>query len=174
MKKRSGFTLIEVIIVIGIVAILTVIIFPSVSNIRAKNRDTERVADISALQLALSLYYNKNGSYPDVNRGLDAVSPTYTPLDSKTGPESADEYIYVPLTRGGASDPCSYYHLGVKLELSNTQIDTSSAFSTVDSDSDDAPDAANGYKYCGVYAGTGIPAYVDGDDDDKLFYSVRP
>lgn len=159
----------EVIIVIGIVAILTVIIFPSVSNIRAKNRDTERVADISALQLALSLYYNKNGSYP---ASLDYVSPDYTPEDSKFGPVEDDEYIYVPLTRGNIDDPCSYYHLGVKLELPNTQIDTTSTFSTINVSG--APVSANGYKYCVAAPAEGIPAYSGANADDKLFYSVRP
>ena len=170
-KFEKGFTLVEVIIVIGIVAILTVIIFPSVSNIRAKNRDTERVADISALQLALSLYYNKNGSYPTA---LDELS-TYTTDDSRTGPESTDEYIYVPLTRSTDPSPkCSYYHLGVKLELPNAQIDTSSAFSTADPDSNSVPDVANGYRYCGDYSGAGIPAYDADDENARLYYSVRP
>lgn len=172
-RLEKGFTLVEVIIVIGIVAVLTVIIFPSVSNIRAKNRDTERVADISALQLALSLYYNKNGSYPDASAGLDAVSPAYTPEDSKVGPENADEYIYVPLTRSTENTPkCSYYHLGVKLELPNTQIDTTGTFSTVPSNG--TLNEANGYQYCGDYNGAGIPAYDANDEDAKLFYSVRP
>ena len=174
MKK--GFTLVEVIVVIGIVAILTVIIFPSVSNIRAKNRDTERVSDIAALQLALSLYYNKNGAYPE---SLDAAGliPNYTPEESRIPPNSDSdyEYIYVPLTRDPTASPlkCTYYHLGTKLELPSGQIDPANNFSSLDSDDNDVPDSANGYKYCGAPV-SGIPAFNDTSNEGNTYYSVRP
>ena len=70
MKNKFGFTVVEVLVVIGIIAVLTVIVFPAINNIRAKNRDAERIADISAIQLGLSLYYNQHTSlgYPvDLN-----------------------------------------------------------------------------------------------------------
>ncbi len=164
MKNKLGFTVIEIIVVIGIIAILTVIVFPSISNIRAKNRDTERVADIAAIQLALSLYYNKNGVYPEANNLELALVPTFTPADSLTPPNEDEDYqyVYVPLKRG--SDKCTFYHLGVRLELSSSQIDSGNTFSTKTNE------ISNGYSYCGDYDGDGIPNY----NGDKEIYSVHP
>ncbi len=169
MKLKQGFTVIEILVVIGIIAILTVIILPSISNLRAKNRDTERVADIAAIQLALSLYKNQdpNGSYP--NSLEDLVSRNYTPSDSIVDP-SGNEYLYVPLTRGTDSNAkCTYYHLGTKLEFPGGQIDTTNTFST--KRVNNQPVNANGYLYCN-YSGDGIDGNYD--PKDNIMYSVHP
>ena len=166
MKVKTGFTVVEIIVVIGIIAILTVIVFPSISNIRAKNRDTERVADISAIQLALSLYYNKNGNYPNADQLFLALVPTYTPADSLTPPntDSRYQYIYVPLKRGSSGN-CTFYHLGTRLELSSGQIDQANSFSSSQSEG-----ISDGYQYCGGYSGPGIGSYSNEND----IYSVHP
>lgn len=140
MKK--GFTMIEVIIVIGIIAILTVVIFPSISQIRAKNRDTERVSDLSSLQLGLSLYYSQ---HPDKGYPLSLTQDTfksYVPNDSLYGPDGK-LYTYIPLKVGSGSK-CTYYHLGAVLELSSSQINANDTF-----DSSNLIAISNGYKYCG-------------------------
>lgn len=164
MKKMLGFTVVEIIVVIGIIGILTVIVFPSISNIRAKNRDTERVADMAAIQLALSLYYNQNGSYPTETQFETALVPKFTPADSLVPPNEDEDYqyVYVPLKRG--SDKCTFYHLGVRLELPSSQIDVANTFSTK------TGEISNGYSYCGTYNGPGIGKYIDETD----FYSVHP
>ncbi len=164
-RFTRGFTIIEVIVVIGIIGILTVIIFPSISNIRSKNRDTERIADISAIQLGLSLYYNKFSSYPETLDGLIQGNNKYVTEDSLIGPVSNDEYIYVPLKRSGAtSDKCTSYHLGVKLESDSSQIDKADNFTTASGDT-----ISNNYVYCGSsYSGLGI------DGGENLIYHVHP
>jgi prepilin-type N-terminal cleavage/methylation domain-containing protein len=171
MKLGRGFTIIEVLVVIGIIGILTAISFPSISNIRAKNRDAERVADIATIQLGLSLYYNQHpAGYPvDIDT---LVAQKYIPEDASIPPSSflVDyPYIYVPLSRETSSGAkCTYYHLGTKLELPSGQIDTSNTFTTV------SPNISNGYNYCGDYGShggeEGIPNYAA----DPLMYSVHP
>lgn len=152
MKLKQGFTLVEVVVVIGIIAILTVIIFPSISNIRAKNRDTERVSDIAALQLGLSLFYNQTGSYPTST--LDTLVPKYFPADSLVPPTSRDDdkYVYIPLARGSDLTKCTYYHLGAVLELPSGQVDSADTFST------EPGNISNGYKYC---ESGGSPIYTE-------------
>lgn len=161
-SNKKGFTIVEVLVVIGIIAVLTVLILPSISNIRAKNRDTERVADISALQLGLSLYKNQIGdnSYPESL--TDPVFLTYVNADTLSGPTGDNlEYEYVPLKRGTGTTKCTYYHLGVKLELPSGQIDTADNFISLPGE------ISNGYAYCGDYNGPGLAT-------GTLNYNVHP
>lgn len=142
-KFNQGFTVIEVLVVIGIIAVLTVIIFPSINNIRAKNRDAERVADISAIQLALSLYYNQHPTgYPESLTQDDFQS--YITADSITPPNTdpAYQYNYVALKTSNSGTKCTFYHLGTKLELPSAQIDTADTFNSQNLT------ALTAYKYC--------------------------
>jgi prepilin-type N-terminal cleavage/methylation domain-containing protein len=175
MKK--GFTIIEVLVVIGIIAVLTVIIFPAINNIRAKNRDAEKVADIAAIQLGLALYKNQqNGVYPEdiYNNTTFAKYVTADTLATSDG----GRYLYVPLTRDTGINPkCTYYHLGVRLELSSGQIDTTDTF---DSTLPEGKPAMSGYKYCAGYVAplvNGNPVYGIAKPDlatEVYNYNVRP
>ncbi|MFH1461153.1 MAG: prepilin-type N-terminal cleavage/methylation domain-containing protein [Patescibacteria group bacterium] len=64
-KKSAGFTLLELLVVVAVIGLLSTIVLFAVENIRAKSRDSRRVADIKTLQEAFSLYYNNNYLYPD-------------------------------------------------------------------------------------------------------------
>jgi len=165
-KFAIGFTLVEVVVVIAIIGILTVIIFPEVNKIRAKNRDAERVSDIATIQIGLSMYYSKNGAYPN---DLSVPGIKFIPTDALTGPAPFDHYEYVPLTRKSGGTTCSYYHLGVELELPKAQVDENDK---VVSGSVGSADARNllteGYYYCSGYTSSGI------DGSDASVYDVRP
>lgn len=163
MKNKEGFTVVEVLVVIAVIAILTVIIFPSITQIRAKNRDAEKVSDIAAIQLGLSLYYSQSTSTRGYPTDLNILVPKYVPQESLISPND-DDYIYVPLTNkvGGR---CTYYHLGVKLELPSAQIDSNDDFSSVNKDS-----ISNGYIYCGA-----VPTPYNGiDPNEENMYHVHP
>lgn len=70
-NKPSGFTLIELIVVIGIIALLSVLASISLSNIREKGRDTKRLSDMDSLRTALELVKAKQSSYSK-NLGCEA------------------------------------------------------------------------------------------------------
>lgn len=172
MKLKRGFTLIEVIVVIGIIGVLTVIVFPAINNIRAKNRDAERVADIATIQLGLILYKNQSptGQYPVSLNGGD-FSPKYVPADSLVGPDGIP-YLYVPLTRNGIN--CTAYHLGVILELPNAQIDAADQFNSK-IEPGLGKTYSGGYTYCPGYTPTSLPAGIDGSSTgNPKMYDVHP
>lgn len=63
-KNVSGFTIVElliVVVVIGILAAITTVAFRGISQ---RSRDSSRKNDISAIKKALELYYIDNGAYP--------------------------------------------------------------------------------------------------------------
>jgi prepilin-type N-terminal cleavage/methylation domain-containing protein len=62
--QKRGFTLIELLVVVAIVGLLATVATIAISGASKKARDTKRKADLSAIQKALDLYYQENGSYP--------------------------------------------------------------------------------------------------------------
>lgn len=62
----KGFTLIELIVVIGIIAILSVMLIAVVDPVSQfqKSRDAQRKSDLSQIQKAIEQYYQDTGHYP--------------------------------------------------------------------------------------------------------------
>jgi len=63
-SQKRGFTLIELIVVVGIIALLTSVIVVSLSASRLKARDGGRKFQVQEILKALELYYSDNGIYP--------------------------------------------------------------------------------------------------------------
>ncbi|MCU7914744.1 MAG: type II secretion system major pseudopilin GspG [Candidatus Thiodiazotropha sp. (ex Gloverina cf. vestifex)] len=76
MRKNSGFTLIEVMVVVVILSILAAIVVPKIMDRPEQARQTKAKSDIRALEAALNLYRLDNMLYPTTDQGLEAlVSP---------------------------------------------------------------------------------------------------
>ena len=64
-KNQKGFTLIELMMVLAIVALLSSVALFAFINARIKARNARRAVDLSQLQKGLEIYYTKNDSnYP--------------------------------------------------------------------------------------------------------------
>lgn len=63
-SSESGFTLVELLVVICIVAILTVIGMGAYGNILKNSRDAKRQTDLRLIQSALEKYHADQGYYP--------------------------------------------------------------------------------------------------------------
>ncbi|MDO8620790.1 MAG: prepilin-type N-terminal cleavage/methylation domain-containing protein [Candidatus Levybacteria bacterium] len=66
MRTKKGFTLIELIVVIGILAVLAsalIAIFNPFTQFQKAN-DAKRKSDLSQIQKSLEVYYQDNGRYP--------------------------------------------------------------------------------------------------------------
>lgn len=63
-KKSKGFTLIEILIVVSIIAILVVMFTVSFRQQRLKAEDTRTRNDLRLLKIAFEDYYNDNNCYP--------------------------------------------------------------------------------------------------------------
>lgn len=79
-NKNRGFTLIELLVVIAIIGVLSSVVLASLNNARTKARDARRINDLRQIQIALELYYDSNGRYPQPSQGWNTWSghcPTY-------------------------------------------------------------------------------------------------
>jgi len=73
IQSNKGFTLIEIMIVVTIIAILSAIIIPNVINYPKRARVTATKLQIQQFRTPLELYYNDKGRYPSSEEGLEAL-----------------------------------------------------------------------------------------------------
>jgi prepilin-type N-terminal cleavage/methylation domain-containing protein len=102
MKKiksdlNKGFTLIELIVSITIIAVMTVLAIINFVDINKKARDSKRMADLEKIRVALELSRQLGTTYPATMGGL---IPTY--LQSNLSGPKGDVYDYSQLNSGFA------------------------------------------------------------------------
>ncbi len=101
LKRQKGFSLIELMVVIGIIGLLASIMVASLASARKTSRDTKRKADLTQLKTALENYYTANYGYPSTSSqwwgtsanggghttsGVNAYIPGLTPTYLSTLP----------------------------------------------------------------------------------------
>ena len=64
MRKDTGFTIVELLIVVVVIGILAAIVTVAYTGISANARDGVRKSDIANLAKAIELYHAENGVYP--------------------------------------------------------------------------------------------------------------
>ena len=105
-KKQAGFTIVELLIVIVVIAILAAITIVAYAGIQSRARDASRDSAADTIMKALELYAADNsGQYPNVcaggvNSGCDAallsspLTPTYI-ASIPSDPDSSKVLSYV-------------------------------------------------------------------------------
>jgi general secretion pathway protein G len=72
-NRQSGFTLIEIMVVVVILAVLGALVVPKILENVDKARVTRAGSDIRAIETALDLYRLDNFKYPTTEQGLQAL-----------------------------------------------------------------------------------------------------
>lgn len=96
MKTKKGFTLLELLIVIGILAILstTVVLVINPAQLLKKARDSQRISDLNTVKTAIAYYITETSS-PSI--GSLYTSQTYSDLvdvQCESGATGAPEVTY--------------------------------------------------------------------------------
>lgn len=73
LRDDQGITLVEMLVVLGIIALIGAIVGPRVIGYLAKARTEAAVLQVNAIVNALELYAIDNGSYPSQADGLRAL-----------------------------------------------------------------------------------------------------
>ncbi len=71
--RQRGFTLIEIMVVVVILAVLGALVVPNILENVDKARVTAAKSDIRAIRTALDLYRLDNFKYPTTEQGLQAL-----------------------------------------------------------------------------------------------------
>lgn len=73
LSSQSGFTLIEIMVVVLILGLLAALVVPKIVGRTDEARVTKAKADIKAIESALNLFKIDNGFYPTTAEGLTAL-----------------------------------------------------------------------------------------------------
>ncbi len=123
MKK--GFTILELMLVVAIIAMLTIFIWVSYSSAREKSRDARRMQDIHEISNALNLYNSSNGQFPAMTETITGEDDFSQELEANNSmptvpadPLNTGTYQYT-YTDNGTSG--KFYELGFCLETNSVE-----------------------------------------------------
>ena len=72
-RADAGYTLLELLVVMGVIAILTAVATPQLMGYFGKAKVQSAQLQIENINTALEMYYMENGAYPSMNVGLRAL-----------------------------------------------------------------------------------------------------
>lgn len=144
-QKSKGFTIVELLIVIVVIAILATLVIVTFTGIQQKARDSKRETDIDALDSHLEAFYADNGYYPTITdlttsswvasnmKGFDPSALTDPKGNIITGnAPAAGTYAYSYVTQGctttspsSSTNECTSFVLTAELEAGSTFVKSS-------------------------------------------------
>jgi type II secretion system protein G len=110
MKHQRGFTLLEMMVVVAIIAILAAILIPNFTHARAQAATSACMSNLKSIATAMELYYTDNQYYPTANDadiatlGLSKYMGNQKPID----PAAAGTTGVYKVTSKETSGVCSY------------------------------------------------------------------
>jgi prepilin-type N-terminal cleavage/methylation domain-containing protein len=126
MKRLSGFTLVEILVVISIIGALTALVLVSYTGPQKQARDSQRKSDLKQYQSSLEVFANKtNGLYPSRSDSAGAIASialctdlemTGCSEDPRNAKDSSFVYRYQSDGSGADSADATQYVLWGKLE----------------------------------------------------------
>lgn len=121
LRKSTGFSLIEIMVVLAIMGLLAAVVAPNVMNALSGGRIQKAKADFANIETALKMYKLDNFVFPTTEQGLEAlVSPPSTAPEPKNWRKDGylsklpkdpwgNPYLYVS---PGEAHPYDIYTLG--------------------------------------------------------------
>lgn len=105
ISRSDGFTLVELLTVIAIIAVLAAILFPLAGSVRENARSADCMTKLHQLYVAARVYRDDEGAFPPALLGYveqpatdagctsDPSAPRYIPYDGTGSPVKADQVI---------------------------------------------------------------------------------
>lgn len=178
--KRSNFSLIELLIVIGIMGILTALILPQFSAVESDSKDTGCDYNNAGTLRYVTMFKSANGKYPTgFHTGLkdasgteyttsdSAIDPTYTNVADNSSPAAlanagtgSGEYLDSLLNAGIVS-------LAYGSEMAQPLVGTGAAsIAVIDISGNWYEDAPDGTDDVLMFKGSTFKQWIDGDGPD--------
>lgn len=119
-KKQAGFSMIEIMIGLAIIAIIASIAVPNLMSRLDQAKVSATKAEMASIVTALNMYKLDNGHYPSTSQGLKALveRPTGTPAANNWAQEGYlrklpkdkwnNDFLYIAPGSNGPFDIISY------------------------------------------------------------------
>jgi general secretion pathway protein G len=119
VARQQGFTLVELLIVIVVIAILAAITIVAYNGVQQRARDSRRQSDVSTIRKALELYKTDKGNYPNAS----STQPVFGGWEVSTDTAGSFMEYLLPYISSVPVDPINdttnsprrsywYYHYG--------------------------------------------------------------
>ena len=102
-NREDGFTLVELLVVLLILALLAALVGPRVVGYMSQSKAKTAVIQLSAYKTALELYHLDVGRYPDAAQGLGALMAAPAGAQGWAGP-----YLDRPVAADPWGNPYQY------------------------------------------------------------------
>lgn len=104
-RNKKGFTIIELLVVVAIIAILASVAVSSLTEHRAKTRDAKRMQDLLQIRTAIELYHLEHGHYPITSTWTSFNAPAYVNNGVVNPNASSIAAALAPYLSGTIEDP---------------------------------------------------------------------
>lgn len=114
IKKKNGFTLVELLVTISILAVLSSIAIVAYSGITMKARDNQRIKDLQAIKQALELYRSDIHNYPTTDNFVLKIASQLTSCTGVSPCNVLSTYLLpVPKDPKDSDNTRNYYYLAL-------------------------------------------------------------
>lgn len=107
-KYQSGFTLIELMIVVAVVGVLSLIAYPSYKEHVAKSRRAQAKATVAMAQQWMERFYSENYSYYTIRGTNKTVADIFPSNLLKSPPETSSQAQFNIVIASAANSPETY------------------------------------------------------------------
>lgn len=176
-QKHTGFTIVELLIVIVVIAILAAITVVAYTGVSARANDTAVQSDLNQFAKKMGIYYAENGRYPDlsggdtvtdprlvdggvsirVSKGSYMVAPAVIRNFALCGTPTGDHYIVAAMSKSGTiysvSDSSGVAPLSLAWGAGNSASQVCAAIGS--------PFGNNGYLIGGYVSSNRTPAWAN-------------
>ncbi len=92
-RKRSGLTIVEMLVVVGIIAILIGLLLPAISMVRRSAAEAKQKVQLAAIDVALVAFRNDYGDYPPSNQFSYYYDDNSTRVEDSSGAQKLTEAL---------------------------------------------------------------------------------
>lgn len=120
-KRRRGFTLVELLVVMAVISLLSSVVLSSMQSAREKAREGRKIAELRSMISAIKLYAEARGSFP-ANKGTTWCNPGVSYAGSVCLSELVSDGYFSTLPRSPDIRPYYYYNYGTFAMMSSRMV----------------------------------------------------